>query len=207
MLNDEFGVTASSIKWRCGPADAYDARPIIRMKPRGVEMDLVRDGENLSDLLERGELDGMIAYKPPKCFVAGARNVGRLFEDHAAAEQDYYRRTKIFPIMHLLGMRKDVYQQRPMIVLPVMQAFQKAKLAAMDALGAFSTLEVTLPWIGAAQKKARDIMGADYWPYGVQANSAAVASIARYSFEQGLASRELKAAELFAPVSLDWNPQ
>jgi 4,5-dihydroxyphthalate decarboxylase len=206
-LHDEFGVQASSIKWRCGPTDPYDARPIIRMKPRGVNMELVADGDNLSDLLERGELDGMIAYKPPKCFLAGAKNVRRLFEDHAAVEQDYYRRTKIFPIMHLLGMRKDVYQSQPLIALQVMQAFQKAKLAAMEALGSFSTLEVTLPWVGAAQQKARDIMGADYWPYGVQANSAAIASIARYSFQQGLASRELKPAELFAPAVLNWNPQ
>jgi len=207
VLQDEFGVQASSIQWRCGPTDSYDARPIIRMKPRGVQMELVPEGRDLSELLERGELDGMIAYKPPKCFLAGAKNVRRLFADHAAVEQDYYRRTRIFPIMHLLGVRKDVYQQQPLLVLPVMQAFQKAKLAAMEALGSFSTLEVTLPWIGAAQQKARDIMGADYWPYGVQANAAAVASIARYSFQQGLAERELKAAELFAPASLDWNPQ
>jgi 4,5-dihydroxyphthalate decarboxylase len=207
VLHDEFGVEASSIQWLCGPTDAYDTRPIIRVKPRGVKMELVAEGENLSDLLERGELDGMIAYKPPKCFLAGAKNVRRLFEDHAAVEQDYYRRTRIFPIMHLLGVRKDVYQSQPLVVLPVMQAFQKAKLAAMEALGSSSTLEVTLPWVGAAQQKARDIMGADYWPYGVQPNSAAIASIARYSFQQGLAGRELKAAELFAAASLDWNSQ
>jgi len=195
VLQDDFGVQAASIQWRCGPTDAYDARPIIRMKPRGVQVELVPEGRNLSDLLERGEIDGMIAYKPPKCFLAGAKHVRRLFEDHAAVEQDYYRRTRIFPIMHLLGVRKDVYQARPLIVLPVMQAFQKAKLAAMEALGSFSTLEVTLPWVSAAQQKARDIMGADY------------SSIARYSHQQGLAARELKAAELFAPAALDWNPQ
>jgi 4,5-dihydroxyphthalate decarboxylase len=207
LLQDEYGVHASSVQWRCGPADASDARPIIRMKPRGVNMELVPEGQNLSDLLERGELDGMIAYKPPKCFAAGAKHVRRLFEDYPAAEQEYFRRTRIFPIMHLLGVRKDVYQKNPLLVLPVMQAFQRAKRAAIEALGSLSTLEATLPWVGAAQKKAQAIMGQDYWPYGVQANAAAISSIARYSYEQGLAARELKAAELFAPASLDWSPE
>lgn len=105
VIEDDYGVPASAIRWRCGPADRYDAKPIIRMEPRGVEMVPIGDGQNLSDMLRDGKLDAMVAYKPPKCFVEKARNVVRLFPDYVKVEQDYFARTRIFPIMHLVGTR------------------------------------------------------------------------------------------------------
>jgi 4,5-dihydroxyphthalate decarboxylase len=206
MLEDEYGVASSSIRWRCGPTDRYDSQPIIRMRPRGVEMDLIADGENLSDLLRDGKIDGMVAYKPPKCFLEGAAKVARLFRDHAEAERDYYRRTRIFPVMHLLGIRKDICERQPEVILPVLQAFEKAKRTAIEALGSYASLAVTLPWVAAAQDSVRELMGEDYWPYGMSRNREAIESIAGYSYAQGLAKRKLTPTELFAPGSLDWNP-
>ena len=206
VLEDEFGVKASSIHWRCGPTDRYDSKPIIRMSPRGVDAQLVEDGKNLSDLLRDGVLDGMVAYKPPKCFLEGAPNVRRLFPDHAQAEQEYYRRTGIFPIMHLLAIRKDVLESRPEVVLPVLEAFERAKRIAIEALGSLASLAVSLPWASSSLDAVRGLMGEDYWPYGVPRNRAAIESIAGYSHSQGLASRKLAPEDLFASSSLQWNP-
>lgn len=206
MLEDEYGVTSSSIHWRCGPTDRYDTKPIIRMSPRGIDMKLIADGENLSDLLRDGKIDGMVAYKPPKCFLEGAPKVQRLFPNHARAEQEYYKRTRIFPVMHLLGIRKDICERQPEVIVPILQAFEKAKRAAIEALGSYASLHVTLPWASATQDEVRELMGEDYWPYGVARNRAAIESIAGYSYAQGLAKRQLTPEELFAPASLGWNP-
>lgn len=205
MLDDEYGVAPASIRWRCGPADAGDSAPIVRVRPREIELESIPDGENLSDLLRAGELDAMIAYTPPRCFVEGAAGVRRLFPDEARAEQDYFARTGIFPIMHLLGIRKDIADRHPEIVVAVLDAFEKAKRLALDAVAAYQALAVSLPWAPSDAARVVALMGKDYWPYGVTRNRAAVAAIARWSYRQGLAARELEVRELFAPASLGWN--
>jgi 4,5-dihydroxyphthalate decarboxylase len=205
MLEDEYGVRAADIDWRCGPADASDSKPAIRVFPRDVRMSMVDDGKNLSDMLAAGELDAMLAYKPPKAFLDGAPHVARLFPDPVRVEQDYYARTAIFPIMHLVGIRRELAGDAA-LCRALCDAFQKAKDEAIDSIGAYQALSVSLPWAPADVEKVKGLMGADYWPYGVPANTAAIEAICRYSHSQGLAPRRMAIDELFAAGTLGWAP-
>jgi 4,5-dihydroxyphthalate decarboxylase len=205
VLDDEYGVAPGSMRWRCGRADASDSAPIIRVRPREIELESIADGENLSDMLRDGELDAMIAYTPPRCFVEGAPRVRRLFADSARAEQDYFARTGIFPIMHVLAIRSDIVDRYPEVVVAVLDAFEKAKQLALDSIAAYQALAVSLPWAPTEAERVTALMGRDYWPYGVARNRAAIVAMTRWSCRQGLAARELDIGELFAPASLGWN--
>jgi 4,5-dihydroxyphthalate decarboxylase len=205
VLEDDFGVKASSIKWRYGRADADDALPIARMKPRDTELESIADNQNLSDLLVAGKIDALIAYTPPKCFVDGAPNVRRLFPDHVAAERDYYARTGVFPIMHVVAIRRD-HLANAKLCTAVCNAFEQAKRLAFAALEGYASLSVALPWAFANLAEARAVMGPDFWPYGVAKNSAAIEAVARYSEAQGLAKRVLPIGEIFVESTLEWSP-
>ena len=205
VLDDEYGVPSSAIRWRFGPADRYDAKPIIRMQPRGIDLAPIEDGQNLSDLLRDGELDAMVAYKPPKCFVERAPNVARLFPDHVKVEQDYFARTRIFPIMHLVGIRRELASDAA-LCNAVSDAFERAKGEAIDSLAMYQALNVSLPWAPSDLERVRAFMGEDYWPYGISPNRAAIEAITRYSNMQGLATRVLAVEEVFAPAAMDWKP-
>lgn len=206
VLEDDFGVKASAIRWRYGRADADDALPVARMRPRDTEVESIADHENLSDLLVAGKIDALVAYKPPKCFVEGKPNIRRLFPDHASAERDYYARTGIFPIMHVVAMRSDLAKANPAICIGVCNAFEQAKRLAFAALEGYASLSVALPWAFANLADAKAIMGNDYWPYGIERNRAAIEAVARYSAAQGLALRVMEISELFAESTMNWSP-
>ena len=205
VLEDDFGVKASSIRWRYGRADPDDALPIARMQPRDTELERIPDAENLSDQLVAGKIDALIAYTPPKCFRERASNVRRLFPDHVSAERDYYARTGVFPIMHVIAVRRDLAVDAK-LCSAVCDAFEQAKRLAFAALEAYAALSVSLPWPFDSLREARALMGKDYWPYGVEKNRAAIEAVARYSHAQGLARRVLAIPEMFAESSLDWSP-
>lgn len=205
VLEDDFGVKASSIKWRYGRADADDALPIARVKPRDAVLEPIPENENLSDHLVAGKIDALIAYTPPKCFRDRAPNVRRLFPDHVAAERDYYARTGVFPIMHVIAVRKD-HASNAKLCTAVCDAFEQARRLAFHALEGYATLSVALPWAFADLERARATMGGDYWPYGVEKNRAAIEAVARYSEAQGLARRVLAIPEIFAESTLGWSP-
>jgi 4,5-dihydroxyphthalate decarboxylase len=203
VLEDEYGVSAQSISWACGPADCYDSKPIVRALPSGIDIRLVNDGQNLSDMLVEGQLDGMVAYKPPKCFVEGAPHVSRLFTNHAAVEQDYFERTGIFPIMHLIGIREELASNAE-LCLAICGAFHRAKQEAVAALSAYQALSVMLPWAAINLCDVQAAMGSNFWPYGTEGNRRAIEAIVRYSHRQGLVSRTMEVDELFAPCAIDW---
>jgi 4,5-dihydroxyphthalate decarboxylase len=205
VLEDEFGVRASDIDWRYGPADASDSMPVIRVLPRDVRISAVDDGDNLSDLLAEGALDAIVAYKPPKAFLEGAPHVARLFPDPRRVEADYYARTGIFPIMHLIGIRRELAGDAS-LCRAVCNAFQQAKDEAIDSIAAYQALSISLPWAPADLDSVRALMGANYWPYGIEANRAAIECVARYSHAQGLAPRRMTVEELFASGSFGWAP-
>jgi 4,5-dihydroxyphthalate decarboxylase len=206
VLEDEYGLRAADIDWRCGPADDSDTRPVIRVMPRDTRVALIDEGKNLSDMLMDGELDAVVAYKPPKCFLAGAPHVGRLFPDPAPVEQDYFARSGIFPIMHLVGIRRDLADDAG-LCRAVCEAFQQAKNEAIESISAYQALSVSLPWAPAHLRETTRLMGDDFWPYGVRSNAAAIEAVCRYSHAQGLAPRRMAIEELFAAGALDWTPQ
>ena len=206
VLDDEFGLAARDVRWRYGPADAKDAPPIVRMRPRGVELEPIGAPGNLSDALAEGTLDAMIAYKPPKCFVEGHLKVRRLFEDYRAIEQDYGRRSGSIPIMHFIGVRREIAEAEPALCLAICRGFEAARRYAADRLSEMQAPFTLLPWGADDASRVGAALGADYWRYGIFGNEGALANLCRYSHQQGLAPRELAIEDLFAPATLDWRP-
>lgn len=206
VLDDEFGLAARDVRWRYGPADAKDSQPIVRVRPRGVELEPLDGGGNLSDALASGDIDAMVAYKPPACFVDGHPNVRRLFEDYRAIEQDYGRRSGSVPIMHFIGIRREIAETDPALCLAICRGFEAARRYAADRLSEMQAPFTLLPWGADDLARSTATLGPDYWRYGVAGNEGAIANLCRYSWQQGLAPRELAIEELFVPATLDWRP-
>ena len=204
ILQDEFDVKPSEILWRRGGVEepGRGERAPMELDP-SIDLQQIPDDKTLSGMLESGELDGYIGARAPSCFLRGAPNVGRLFDDYIGAEKDYFRRTGIFPIMHTVGIRKSLVEQNPWLPVSVYKAFLKAKMLAVKELDEICHLAVTLPWMVHHHNEAKALMGADYWPYGLDANLHTIETFARYHHEQGLSKRRVSPAELFAPSSLD----
>lgn len=206
VLEDEYGLAARDVRWRYGPADGKDAPPIVRVRPRGVELEPIGAPSNLSDALAEGAIDAMVAYKPPKCFVEGHPKVRRLFEDYRAIEQDYGRRSGAIPIMHFIGVRREIAKNEPELCLAICRGFEAARRYAADRLSEMQAPFTLLPWGADDLARVGAGLGADYWRYGIAGNEAALANLCRYSHQQGLAPRQLAIEELFAPATLDWRP-
>ena len=204
ILEEEFGVKPSDIHWRRGgieEAGRGERAPISL--PESVDLQQIPDDKTLSGMLEAGELDGYIGARAPSCFLRGAPHVGRLFKDYIQDEKDYFRRTRIFPIMHMVGIRKSLVEQHPWLAVSVYKAFLKAKALAVHELNEICHLAVTLPWMVHHHNEAKALMGEDYWPYGLDANRHVIEKFAQYHHGQGLSVRHVAAEELFARSSLD----
>lgn len=205
ILEDEYGVKPSDIKWRRGGIEepGRGERSPIDLDP-SIDLQQIPDDKSLSGMLESGEIDGYIGARAPSCFARGAPHVGRLFGDYLQAEQDYFRRTKIFPIMHMVGIRRKLVEDNPWLPVSVYKAFLKAKMLAVKELDEFAALSVTLPWMVHHHDAAKALMGSDYWPYGLDAiNRNVIDTFARYHHEQGLSKRRVAPEELFAASALD----
>ncbi|MBU2534251.1 MAG: ABC transporter substrate-binding protein, partial [Alphaproteobacteria bacterium] len=162
-------------------------------------------GDNLSDLLRDGDLDAMVAYKPPPVFLEGHPGVARLFADYQSVEMDYARRTGIFPIMHLIGVRRDLSQRQPDLIMKICRGFEAARRYSYEQLKKSQALYAMLPWSVAEVKRTEDVLGANFWSYGYGDNQCALEALCRYSFAQGITPRLVKPKELFAESSLAWD--
>jgi 4,5-dihydroxyphthalate decarboxylase len=199
MLQEEYGVKPTDIKWRRGGLEEPGREERSPMKlPPEVDLKAVPTDRSLSDMLEKGELDAVIGARAPTCFLRGVPNVARLWPDYPAVEEAYFKKTRLFPIMHAIGIRKSLVEKYPWVAVNVYKAFLKAKALCMHELGQIGHLATSLPWPVAAYDRARAAMGEDYWPYGAHENKHALETLARYSFEQGLSVRQVPLEGMFA---------
>jgi 4,5-dihydroxyphthalate decarboxylase len=159
-------------------------------------------GRTISDLIDKGEIDGFIAPRPPH-LARPNPNVGWLFPDPIAAAKDYFKRTGIFPIMHLVGIRRTLVDQHPWLPAAVMKAFEQSKAAALAHLSDTSATKVTLPFIEEQLVATRELMGEDFWPYGLESNRKTLDTFLHHHHAQGLSSRLVKPEELFHPSTLE----
>jgi 4,5-dihydroxyphthalate decarboxylase len=203
ILSDEYGVKSQEIRWRNGGLNkpGRAERTPISLPP-GFELQSIPTDRTLSDMLAAGELDGVVTARAPACFTAGAPDIARLFPDFRAAEEDYYRKTQMFPIMHLLAIRKTLVEAHPWLAMSVVKAFYEAKQIAMAEMHEIAVLAVMLPWLSDEFRRAQAVMGADVWRYGVAENRKELDAMLRYSVEQGLSGRRVELEELFAPGTL-----
>jgi len=199
ILEDDYGVKPSDIHWiRAGIEDAGRPEKISIKLPANVELEDGPPGKSSSQLLAEGAIDGFIAPRPPS-LPKNTPNVGWLFPDPAAAAKDYFKRTGIFPIMHLVGVRRTLAEQHPWLPGAVYKAFEQAKAGALEQLSDTSATKVTLPFVEERLKEARELMGEDFWSYGLKANRKTLETFLRHHHAQGLSPREVKPEELFHP--------
>jgi 4,5-dihydroxyphthalate decarboxylase len=200
ILEDDFGVKPADIHWiRGGIEEPGRPEKIAVRLPAGVRLDNAPQGTTISGLLEQGEIDGFIAPRPPSFVERGHPDVGWLFRDPVAAAKDWYQRTKIFPIMHLIGIRRTLADKHPWLPVAVFKAFEQSKTAALAALSDTAATKVTLPFVEETLKSVRELMGHDFWSYGVEPNRRALEVFLRHHHLQGLSPRLMKVEEMFHP--------
>ncbi|HZF79568.1 MAG TPA: ABC transporter substrate-binding protein [Rubrivivax sp.] len=204
ILQDDHGVRPQDVTWLRGGIDT-PGRPekIALQLPPEVRVESAPEGTTISDMLDSGEIDGFMAPRPPSRKALQNRNVGWLFDDPTAVAKDYYRRTGVFPIMHIIGIRKELAVQHPWLPAAVVKAFTQAKSAAIESLSDTSATKVTLPFVEEQLKAARDAMGEDYWSYGVQPARRTLETFVRHHHGQGLSSRLVAVDELFHPATYE----
>jgi 4,5-dihydroxyphthalate decarboxylase len=199
MLADDFGVQSADMIWRQGGVNVPGRKEKFPLNlPPDFPLAPIPAGLTLSAMLAGGRLDAVISAEPPSCYGDGHTTVARLFEDFEAMEREYFRRTKVFPIMHALGIRNDVYARYPWLAANLYQAFVEAKRLSELEFFESRALKIGLPWIGCHARQTKELMGQDFWPYGIDANRHTLEVMTRYSFDQGLAPRKLAVEELFA---------
>jgi 4,5-dihydroxyphthalate decarboxylase len=204
ILAEHHGVPVDSVRYRTGglhePGRVEKAAVTL---PDTIDIEPIAPDTSLAELLATGGIDALYSPRSPRPFLERDGRVRWLFADPRAEEEAYYRRTGIFPVMHVVVLRRDVYEHRPWLAMSLYKAFTAAKAAAVDRLAETAAPFSMVPWSYAEFEAARGLMGDDFWPYGVPANEHTLDTFLRYSHDQGLADRLLRAADLFAPETLD----
>lgn len=203
LLDDDFGVAPTDITWvRGGQETPGRVEKVPFAVPDGLRLETVPEGDTLSAMLARGEIDALIGPRVPSCFGPGNK-VGRLFESPRSAAAGYYARTGIFPIMHLLGVRRDLVERHGWIPGALLKAFTAAKALCLERLSDTSASKVTLPFVEDMLDEARTMIGDDFWSYGFAPNRHVLDSFLAHHHAQGLSSRRLRPEELFHDATLE----
>ena len=208
ILSDEYGLKPEQSRWLIGGID-FPIRPVDwvpQPHPDGVEVENAAPGADLGDMLVSGEIDALISADAPKAVLEKNPAVGRLFEDYVTVERDYFRRTGNFPIMHTIVVRKELAEGQPEVVKAVYKGFCAAKAACEEKLVkgmTFNNMLVMVPWLSALIQENREVLGDDWWPYGIARNRSALDAFLRYHFEQGLSKRRMTIEDVFVPYLLE----
>jgi len=198
LLHDDYGVRPQDVTWVRGGINTPDRTEKIRLQlPPDVSLEDAPAGDTLSAMLDRGDIDGFIAPRPPGGAAASNPDVRWLFADPTAVAKDYYRRSGVFPIMHVMGVRAELAARHPWLPGAVLKAFEEAKAVALARLADTSATKVTLPFVEEQLKAARETLGDDYWSYGVANNRRTLETFLRHHHAQGLSARLLSVDELF----------
>jgi len=204
ILKQDYGVDPADIAWvRGGYEQTGRIEKLSLNLPPAIRLNDAPPGATISAMLAAGELDAVIGPRAPSCFTAGDPKIGYLFDDPQKSAQDWYRKTKIFPIMHLLGIRRTLAQSHPWLPGAVFKAFEQSKAIALERLGDTSATKVTLPFVEEQLAAARALMGADFWSYGLAPNRHVLSQFLAQHHGEGLSSRLLTPEELFHPASLE----
>ena len=199
ILQHEYGVALEKIQWFIW---RKQSRMEIEM-PLQYNIQQIPTGKNADQMLAGGELDAVICANLFPSFINGVPNVRRLFEDYQEVEAAYYKKTGIFPIMHTVAIREELWKESPWIATSLFKAFQKAKQLAYQRVNDLSPYKLSMVWFREPVREQREIFGDDPWPYGLAKNRHVVETLMGYLYEQGLAKTKLKIEELFAPNT--WN--
>jgi 4,5-dihydroxyphthalate decarboxylase len=206
IFQDEYNVKPEDIDWITASADssASVSGKTSRQEqvlPEGVSLRAGPEGKDESDLLESGEADALFHAAEPRAYIKGHPKVGRLFPDYRATERAYFAKTGIFPIMHAVAIKNDLLEQNPWLAGAVFAAYSQAKQLAYQQMAKIGWADDMLPWYGQELEETRSLMGHNFYSYGIKPNRKTLEALFRYSYQQGLSSRELTVEELFHPLS------
>jgi 4,5-dihydroxyphthalate decarboxylase len=204
ILSDDYGVAPNSATYYSGGQEDPGRDEKLKVDlPPDIRVERIGPSKTLASMLEAGEIDALYSPRAPSTLRSGSGRVKRLFEDFADVEREYFRRTRIFPMMHVVVIRRDVYERNRWVANSLFKAFRAAQQHAYQELSQLAALAVMLPWLPAHVEEARREMGDDFWPYGLAPNREALATFLRYSHEQGLSKERLQPEQLFAPEALE----
>jgi 4,5-dihydroxyphthalate decarboxylase len=205
MLSDEYGIKPTDLDWRMGGLDRPEDLQFVRQDlPKDIQVEPIPHGRTLSQMLAEGEIEAIFTARTPKCWRDKSPNVARLFPDYRAAELAYYKKTGIFPIMHLVGIRQSLAEKYPWLPRAIMKAFEEAKARVEPNLTEIDALITMLPWLTAEAENTIDEMGPDYWPYGVDQNRKTIEAQLRWAYEQGMSKKLWTVEEMFHPSTMTW---
>ena len=204
ILSDEYGVKVDDVSYRTGGEESPNRSEKIALSlPENIRVERIGPGQTLSAMLRDGDIDALYTARKPSSYEGRDGRVRRLFEDFVEVERAYFRRTGIFPIMHVIAIRREVYERDRWIAQSLYKALCEAKRKTYEDLAETAALKATLPWLHAHIEEARREMGDDYWSYGFAPNRNVLGTFLRYHFEQGLSKRLLRPEEIFVPETMD----
>ncbi|MEO7743526.1 MAG: ABC transporter substrate-binding protein [Usitatibacter sp.] len=205
ILQDEYGVPPDSCTYYTGGEEEPNRSEKLKLDlPPNVKVKPIGPTDTLAAMLASGAIDALYTARMPSSYRAGGLgDVRRLFEDYMEVEQAYYRKTRIFPIMHTVVVKRSVYEQHPWVAMSLYKAFVEAQRENYADLYVTAALKASLPWLTKHVEDARALMGDDFWPYGFAPNRETLATFLRYHHEQGLSRRLLAPEELFAPETME----
>jgi 4,5-dihydroxyphthalate decarboxylase len=196
-LNDEHGVGLKDIHWyQAGTNEPGRTEKVELNLPKGVKLTRP-DDKTLSDMLAKGEIDCALVARPPDCFLRGHPDVVRLFPDYQEMEEKYYARTKVWPIMHVIAIKKDILDRHPWVAGSLYNAFNDSKNRALGRMFEQSVSRYPLPWLTTYARRMRDRFDGDPFPFGIEENRPTFEQFLRYTHEQGIAHRHAKVEEIF----------
>ncbi|MFT8242571.1 ABC transporter substrate-binding protein [Roseomonas sp. BN140053] len=199
MIAHEYGVDLRSIKWVQGGVNEAGRVEKVKLNlPEGLEVTPVRD-RSLSQMLLDGDLDAVLTARAPTPFTSGDGRLRRMFDDYPAAEAAYWRKTGIFPIMHTVVIKRDAYERHRWLAMNFLQALEAAKNRSLARVEEMALSYFPVPWMAEHSKLSREMMGPDFWPYGVEANRKTLDAFTTYAHEQGITQRRMMPEELFVP--------
>ncbi|HEX9878904.1 MAG TPA: ABC transporter substrate-binding protein, partial [Candidatus Binatia bacterium] len=204
ILQYEYGVKPEEMKWFTGgeeqPGRVEKITPDL---PKNIDIRAIGPDQTLSAMLERGEIDAMISAHMPSPFVRRSPKVGRLIPNYRKEEGDYFRKTRIFPIMHTVAFREEFYEKNPWAAQSLVKGFAASKKICQESMYELSALKYMMAWSIAEMEEERELLGEDAWAYGLEPNRHVLETLVRYAHEQGLIKKRLDVKELFAPNTLE----
>jgi 4,5-dihydroxyphthalate decarboxylase len=204
ILADHYGVPVDSVTYCTGGEEETGRSEKLKLDlPASIHVEPIGEHQTLSQMLAAGEIDALHTARMPSTFWTAPEKVKRLFPDYVNVEKEYYRETGIFPMMHTVAIRRDVYDENRWVARSLYKAFVAAQRATYEDLYVTAALKAMLPWLTAQVEETRALMGEDFWPYGFAKNRKTLATFLRYHHEQGLSKRLLTPEELFAPETME----
>ncbi len=204
FLEDDYGVRPADITWYTGGIEEAGRKDRVELpNPPGVSVQPAPAGSTLSAMLDDGALDALVTPRIPSAYRRRPRRIRRLFEDFKQVEIEYYRRTRLFPIMHTVVLKREIYDRHPWVAQELFLAYCRSKEMAWQRARDINALPYMLPWLVEHLEEAEDVMGPDPWPYGLEPNRRELAALLGYVYRQGMIATPLEPESLFAPGTLE----